>query len=74
MRLEVTLPLPGAVASQTEIPVVPGAIVRDPAVGEIGEVVHARMNWRDGEPELVVVVEIDDRAAVAAATRDSPVF
>lgn len=48
--------------------------VRDPAVGVIGNVLAVRDNQKAGRRWLELTIEVDDKAAVEAATRRSPAF
>lgn len=50
------------------------APVVDPAVGRVGSVVSVETTRRAGRDYLVLVLEIDDDSAIAAATRDGGVF
>ncbi len=84
MRLIVQLELPDTIALEHRLEgagrdpsrfEIPDSEVRDPAVGAIGRTVGpARINWRDGRRYLEITVEVDDQAAVDAATRRGPIF
>lgn len=72
MRVEVRIPLPDGwdVGPETRFSCV-GATVRDPATGEIGEVIDGRLNWRDGGVELVATLEIEDAKVERTLSRGS---
>jgi hypothetical protein len=49
--------------------------VRDPAAGVIGHATGpARIRWSDRRRYLEVTIDIDDDAAIAAATRNGAIF
>lgn len=50
------------------------APVNDPAVGRVGSVTHVSTTRRAGRDYLLLTLDIDDGAAVEAATRNGGAF
>lgn len=72
MRISVQLELERPIGDRVEIL---DSEVRDPAAGVIGHIVGpGRINWNDGRSYLEITVEIDDDAAITAATRNGGPF
>lgn len=75
MILNVSLELPASVRAEGSRIDVLDTEVRDPAAGVIGHALGtARIHYRDGRRYLEITIEVDDTAAIAAATRDGAIF
>jgi hypothetical protein len=72
--LYVTIPTPDGLNPNELKKIIEGSEVRHPHDGVVGEVFHAVSNWRDGQTELRLTVEISDRVALAEAVRAGSIY
>lgn len=83
MILNISYPVPDGMNPAELRDLMEGSEVRDPASGVIGKVIHANCTWdgvdhpgtgNDHRSIVRLTLEIDDKSAVAAATRKGPIF